>query len=850
MFILRMAWREMRTSWGRLLFFFGCVALGVAAIVVLRSVMQQVRTTLTAEARTLVGADLVVQSSRPWTPELRARIDALLDDVAAASTRTEIIETQTMASAGEERGTGIVRLVELRGLGDRFPFYGALEMEQGRYTHALVRDHGALVQPELLVELGLAIGDTLRLGGQSFTIRGVVTRDRVQRGGGFALGPRVYVDVDDLRRMPILGHGSRATYQILARVDDGELETMARRLRAELRREVATVRTWRSLEDRLGRNLTVSENYLSLVGFAIVVLGGIGVWSVTRVIVQQKLRSVAILKCLGARSRRVLAIYVLQSLSLAAGGSVIGVVLGVIALSFIPPSMLEPMGISTVTVTISAVAQAVAVGLLVSLLFALGPLLEVRRIKPLLLLRADTVDTARRRDWESWLAWIGVGVALVLVAIWQADSLSAGAFVSIGLGAVAVALSLAGRMLVRLVAPLTRSSRFAVRHAVVSLGRPGNQTRVILMAIGLGCFFIMTVRSVQTNLLTELNEQIGGDSPDLILIDIQRDQQAGVAEAIAPFVRREPRVMPLLRARVVGVDGQRVRLATADDVRKQGRLTREFGLTHRLTLQDNERVTAGTFWASPLATTTLDDAAETEVSIEQDVHDEAQIDVGDVIRFDVAGLPLRARVTSVRRVAWDDTQNGGFVFVLRPGPAVERVGYAYVSFVEAQDTPQARGELQRALVQRYPNVSVIDVRTIIASIREVVDNVTLGVTIVGAVMLGGGVLILIGAVAMTRFQRLYEAAIYRTLGASTRTLAAMTAIEYGVLGTLAGFLGAVGALGLSWGLARYLFEIDWRPAPEVLVAGVVLTSLLVCVVGLASSADVLRQKPLRTLRSE
>jgi putative ABC transport system permease protein len=293
-----------------------------------------------------------------------------------------------------------------------------------------------------------------------------------------------------------------------------------------------------------------------------------------------------------------------------------------------------------------------------------------------------------------------------------------------------------------------------------------------------------------------------------------------------------------------------VRLATVDDVRRQGRLTREFGLTHRVTLQDNERVTAGRFWDAPLASASLDDTAETEVSVEQDVHDEAQIDVGDLIRFDVAGLPLRARVTSVRRVAWDDTQNGGFVFVLRPGPAVERVGYAYVAFVEAQDNPQARGELQRALVRRYPNVSVIDVRTIIASIREVVDNVTLGVTIVGAVMLAGGVLILVGAVAMTRFQRLYEAAIYRTLGASMRTLAAMTAIEYGVLGTLAGVLGAAGALGLSWALARYLFDIEWRPAPGLLLAGIVLTSLLVCVVGLASSADVLRQKPLRTLRSE
>jgi putative ABC transport system permease protein len=844
-----MAWRETRTSWGRLLFFFGCVALGVAAIVVLRSVMQQVRTTLTGEARTLVGADLVVQSTRAWTPELRTQIEGILAESRAPG-HTDVIETQTMASAVEERGTGIVRLVELRGLGPGFPFYGALELESGTYDHALVRGHGVLVQPELLVELGLAVGDSLRLGGQPFEIRGVVTRDRVQRGGGFALGPRVYVDVEDLRATSLLGFGSRASYQLHVQVADDELDRLTRRLRRSLRREVATVRTWRSLEDRLGRNLTVSENYLSLVGFAIVVLGGIGVWSVTRVIVQQKLRSVAILKCLGAASKRVLGIYVIQALWLAAGGCLIGVALGAFGLRMIPPNLLEPMGITHVSLTLSAVLQAVGVGLLVSLLFALAPLLEVRRVKPLLLLRADTVQTARKRDWESWLAWVVIGIALVLVAVWQADSLRAGAYVSAGLGVVALLLALASRLLVRLTAPLSRSTRFALRHAVISLGRPGNQTRVILMAVGLGCFFILAVRAVQGNLLHELTEQIGGNSPDLILIDIQRDQRDGVAAAIAPYVRRPPRLMPLLRARVVGLDGRRVQLATAEDVRRQGRMTREFGLTHRAGLQDNERVTDGEFWDGPLTQPQVADGVDTEVSIEQDIHDEALVSVGDVMRFDVAGLPLSARVTSVRRVAWDDTQNGGFVFVLRPGPAVERVGYNYVAFVEAHDTPEARGELQRGLVKAFPNVSVIDVRSIIASIRDVVDNITLGVTIVGAVLLAGGVLILIGAIAMTRFQRLYEAAIYRTLGASTRMLTTMAAIEYGVLGTLAGLLGAAGAVGLSWALARFLFDIEWRPAPGLMALGIALTAVTVSVVGLAASVDVLRQKPLRTLRSE
>ena len=849
-FAIRMAWRETRSSWARLLFFFGCVALGVAAIVVLRSVVSVVRTTLTREARNLVGADIVIQSQRPWTDELRARIEGLLNGQGVVG-RSDLVDTQTMAVPVDGQGGSGVRLVEVRGIERAYPFYGTPELAGGQpYSHALVENHGVLVQPELLTVLNVKVGDEIKLAGQAFTIRGVITRDRVQRSGGIQFGPRVYVDLADLRQTPLLGFGSRASYQLLLRVDEASITRLTQELRREFRRDIVGVRSWRSLEDRLGENLTTAENYLSLVGFAIVVLGGIGVWSVTRVVVMQKMRSVAILKCLGASSGRVLATYVLQVLWLAAGGSLLGLGLAAVAVSMIPSRLLAPVGITSISVTPSAAGQGAAVGLLVSLLFALVPLLEVRRVKPLLLLRADTMTTARRRDWQSWLAGAGVVIALALVAVWQASSWKAGLFVSGGLVVVGLALLGVSRVLVSVVARFARSSRFAVRHAVLSLGRPGNQARVILMSVGLGCFFVLGVRAVQTNLLDSFRLQLGSNSPDLVLIDIQRDQVAGVRSALAPYVTAPPRLMPLLRGRVVGVDGARVNLSTADDVRKSGGLTREFGLTFRDQLQDNERLVAGTFWNGPLTGATTADGFDTEVSVEQMVHTEEHIDIGDKIRFDVGGRVLRTKVTSIRKVTWDEAQNGGFVFVLRPGPAVDRTPHTYVGFIEVGKTPEARGAVQRDLAKTFPNVSSIDVRDVLASIKEVVDNVTLGVTIVGAVTLTGGILILVGAVAMTKFQRLYEAAIYRTLGASTRMLASMVAIEYSLLGALAGLMGAAGALALSWVLARWLFEIEWRPAAGLLITGFVVTAAAVGLVGLAASADVFVRKPLATLRSE
>jgi putative ABC transport system permease protein len=369
------------------------------------------------------------------------------------------------------------------------------------------------------------------------------------------------------------------------------------------------------------------------------------------------------------------------------------------------------------------------------------------------------------------------------------------------------------------------------------------------MAVGLGCFFVLSVRAMQQNLLAEFSAQLGSSSPDLVLIDVQQDQTEGVQSAIAPYVVEPARIMPLMRARVVGIQGARTVLENADAVRKHGRLTREFGVTYRDTLQSNERLVAGTFWNGPAAGTAQasDDA---EVSISEEVRDDAGVGVGDTVKLDVGGQTVRARVTSIRHVAWDETQNGGFFFVLRPGPAVTRLPHAFVGFVRTGEDATRRASLQRALVDGFPNVTVVDVRAVVASVRDVVDNITLGITVVGVVTLVSGALILIGAVAMTKFQRLYDAAIYRTLGAGTRLLATMVAVEYGLLGALAGLVGAVGAFGLSWALARYLFEITWRPAPGLLAGGALLTGILVGAIGLASSLDVLARKPIGALRSE
>jgi putative ABC transport system permease protein len=837
-----MAVRETRASWTRLLFFFLCIAVGVAAIVTLRSVIQSVRGVFGREARALIAADVLVSSNVDWAPEAKRTIDRRFAEFGAQQW-TESVETPTMSRPAD--GRPVARMVELRAVQQAFPLYGTVGLESGQvYSHALLRDHGMLVRPELLTALGVKVGDSLVIGKASFTIRGVLTTEPGRRVGGFSLGPRVLIDYDDLASTGLLGFGSRARHVLLVRVPEEQIRPLVTALRSDFREQFVSARSYRSNDDEVGRDFDRAENYLSMVGLVIVILGGIAVSSVTRVFILQKIRSIAVLKCLGARSDQIMWVYVLQVLILGLAGSVLGVALARAVLAAIPVALGGSTSIlaeAEYGLSWSAAVQGTAVGVLVSLLFSVVPLMHVRYVKPSLLLRDEPAP--RRRDWARISVMVLVSLGLIGVAGWQAGSLKVGAVVCCGFAVLAVVLQIAGRGLVALLKPLVLSPSFPLRHAVLHLLRPGNQTRVILFAVGLGAFFVVGVRSLQASLLEEFSVQIADDAPDMFLIDIQRDQLEAVRAFLADPANGagQSRLIPVLRARVTGVSGRDTNLETFEDVRARGSLAREFTLTYRDHLESNERIVAGAFPTGP--------AQEPEVSVEQGLHERFAINVGDTVRFDILGRTISARVTSIRDVDWRDSRSGGFMFVFRPG-ALEAAPQTYITPLKAPSDTTARAKFQHDLVERFPNVSVIDFHEILVTVRDIMAKVTLAISVVGGLVLFSGALILVGAVAMTKFQRVYEAAVLKTLGASTRTIAKMLLFEYGVLGSLAGLVGSLGAVALTWGVSRYALEIPWRLFPGEHVGGVALTAMLVAAIGVLASLDVLRHKPLSTLRAE
>ncbi|HEX8851878.1 MAG TPA: FtsX-like permease family protein, partial [Pyrinomonadaceae bacterium] len=427
-FIFNMARREIRSSWKRLLFFFICIGVGVGAIVALRSVIQSVNRAVAGEARQLMSADVQAESTRPFSPEALAAIERIARPPLVEA-RTETIEASTMARPASAENEGAL-MVELKGVEPPFPFYGEFKLEGAeQFTHALLADNGAIVAPLLLERLGLRTGDEIKIGNSTFQIRAVL-RQEPGLGGGFRLGPRVYVSRQSLEEAGLTGFGSRARRRLLFKTREGRMDELVASLRDALGSNLVTVRSYRESQDNLTEQYARAENYLALTGLVVLVLGGIGVSSVTRVFIEQKKKTIAVLKCVGGTGRTITAAYLAQVLALGVAGSLLGVALAKAALLFVRARFAEslPPNLSY-DLQPGAVAQGFGLGLLISLLFSALPLLRIRHIKPNMLLREAEADAPGKRIdlWRAVVAGL-VLAGLLLLTSWQAGSLRVGLF--------------------------------------------------------------------------------------------------------------------------------------------------------------------------------------------------------------------------------------------------------------------------------------------------------------------------------------------------------------------------------------------------------------------------------------
>ncbi|HJR15709.1 MAG TPA: FtsX-like permease family protein [Gemmatimonadales bacterium] len=757
-FVLRMTARELRAAPRRLLLLMGTVAVGVAALVAINSFTENLQESVRQQARALLGADLALVSRQAFPP----RVEALLDTLSQQSRLARLTSFAAMAYVPRTSGTRLVQVAAIEG---EYPFYGEIRTEPEAAWAELRTGHHVVVDPSLLSALNARLGDTVALGEGRFVITGTIQSAPSDAGVRFAFGPRIYIPARYLSETNLLGFGARVEHEAYLELPAGvSAQALADKYRSSLRTERIRVRTVADDQRNLNDVLTRLTGYLGLVALIALLLGGIGVASSVVVFIRQRMQSVAVLRCLGATAGTIFAIYLLESGAMGLAGSIAGAAAGVAVQRLLPDLLAGFLPVDvTPTLSWSAVAIGIGMGLWVALVFALLPLLGVRQVSPLAALRRPYESDRARWDRWSLLALLILAGSTVALAAHQVGSWRQGAIFAAAVGVALLALWAAGWSLIRLMQRwLPGSWPYVWRQGLANLHRPANQTVTLVLAIGFGAFLLGTLYLVQYNLLQQLSVSSDPARPNLVLFDIQPDQLPAVERALRDAGLPHTLATPIVPMRIRSVKGRPVTelLAGSPSQASEGpsntwALRREYRSTYRDSVVPSERLVAGK-WSLPRR-------SPAQISVERDLAAELGVTLGDEIVWDVQGVPITTQVASLREVEWARFEPN--FFVVFAGGTLETAPQSFVTLTRI-DQPGERGRFQRKLAERFANVSTLDLSLLQQSLERLVQRVVLAIRFMALFSLGVGVLVLVGALATSRFQRVREGALLRTLGAS------------------------------------------------------------------------------------
>ena len=834
---LRLAWRQARGGRRHLAAVFACVALGVGALVAVGTLGAGLESTLAREAKALLGGDVELRSARPLPPEAAAAVGRL------AGARVVSVREMVGMARGQERGNSL--LVELKAPGPGYPLYGRLATTPAAPLASLLDHDGAVVQREVLARLGLGLGDRLVVGDVTLTIRGVVEAEPDRAASLVTLGPRVLLSPEALERSRLVAFGSRVRYRVLVGLAPG---IGADETRGSLARAVSDpgvrIAAYDEAQPGLRRFFSQLTIYLGLVGLASLLVGGIGVAASLSAFVARQVPTIAVLKALGAPTPLLVAAYTIQTQAVALAAGLVGAALGVLiqpllaaALAGLVPFALEPQ------VQASTLARAVVMGLVVTLLCTWTPLAAVRAVPAWLILRRD-VETSGRGA-RGWSTLVAVGLGLAALALWQAGSLKTGGlFVGAAAAALLGLLGLA-RGLVLMMRRLPPVRGLAWRHGLAALKRPGGHAPRIVVALGMAVMLLVTVGLLESVLGHQIDHEQQRQAPSFFFLDVQPDQRDSFTRLVENAAGAPPALTPVVRGRLAGIDGEPLTRAVVD--RRKGRgeegawyFTREYVLTWAEAPPAGNVLTRGRWWTAAEAVTGV------RASLEEVAARHLGVDVGSRVTFDVQGVAVEAEVTSLRRVDWQSLTTNFFV-VLSPG-ALDGAPATWVA--TARVPAAAEPALQNAVVAAFPNVTAIPVRDVLERVAAVLGEIAVAVRLVALFTLGTGLVVMAGALAATRSQRLYESVVLRTLGATRGVVARAFAVEYGLLGAAAGAGGGLLATILAWIVARWVLEAPWTFDATPVVVGVAATPALALAVGFLATFRLLGQKPLPVLRRE
>lgn len=831
--LLRQGLRMLRRDWrgGELRLLAAALVIAVGAVTSVGFFVDRVRQGLQRDAAQTMGGDAVVESDRPvdpaWPAEAQRR--------GLRSART--VAFPSMALGDVPGAAGAPLLVAVKAVSANYPLRGAVRIVDGgaqRDAQGVPASGSAWVEAPVLLSLGEKVGGYLRLGDARLRIAAVIAAepDRLVQVMGFA--PRVLINEQDLPATGLVQPASRVTYRWLIAGD----RAAVRALVASLSPRLARGQHLETLDDgrpEMQKTLARADQYLGLVALMTVLVAAVAVGGVARRFCARHLDDCALMRCLGLAQRQILELFAWEFAALGTLASLAGVAAG-LGLHLVLLRLFARLLQGDVPLPSAYPAlQGLACGLLLLLGFALPPLEQLRRVPPLRVLRRDVGPPGRRVV----LAYVAGAAAFAALLLWTAGDARLGAIVGAGFVGCVAAFALAARGLLALLASARRG---AVRLAAVGVPwrfalagvqrRPGaSVAQLVALALGLTALLVLAV--ARTDLVDEWRGQAPPDAPNRFLINIEPDQVEAVRAQLLAAGVAEPRLEPMVRGRLVAIDGRRVGPETYDDERARALVDREFNLSYRADAPAHNKIVQGR-WFAPGAD---------ELSIEEGIARRLRIRLGQRLRFDVAGEPVEATVTSVRRVNWDSMRVNFFVIM---DPSLLRG--APQSFITSFHLAQRLAALPAELVRRFPNLTVIDTDQVLEQVRSLLDRIIAAAQFLFVFALAAGILVLSTALAASHDERVREAALLRALGATRRQLGRAQTAEMVLMGSLAGLLAAAGAAAIAWALARYAFDFDFTPRWWTLVAGVAGGNLAALLGSRARMRRILAAPPMASLR--
>ena len=819
----RMLWRDWRG--GELHMLAVALLIAVTSVTAVGFFVDRVERGMQLQAAELIAGDLVLSSASPIRPEIEAQAHR-------RGLRTaQIRQFRSVVLAGEQ-----LQLAEVKAVSEGYPLRGVLRTAGAPYAADAVAGgiparHEAWVQPRLLQALNLAVGNSIQLGESDFKVSRVLTYEPDPGGDMFSVAPRVLINLQDLPATRLIQTGALVNHRLLIAGPPDAVAAFRSDLKPVLERGE------RLLDVKDGRQelrtaLDRAQRFLGLAALISVLLAGVAVATAARRFAGRHLDTSAIMRCLGAPQSTIVRAFSLEMLWLALIASSLGVLLGLVTQTLIAQILDRLLLTQLPLPSLRPLLPGYATGVLLLLGFALPPLLALRDVPPLRVLRRDVSG----RGASAWQVYGGVLAAMAALLYWHIDEPRMVAYVFAGMLVTVALLAAAARLLILLLNRLRGRVGVAWRFGMANIARRPGGSVIQIVAFGLGIMIMLLLSTVRDDLLRDWRRSLPPDAPNHFLINVQPDQVAGIQAFFAQQQAGKTTLYPMVRARLSRINGRAVSSADYENERAKHLVTREFNLSWTDRPQADNRIVAGRWWHP-------DERGEPLLSLESGLADTLAIKLHDKLGFDINGRTREFTVSSLRKVDWDSF-NVNFFTVVPPGVLEEEPASWVTSLYLDAEQKQRLGQL----VKQYPNVTVIDIEAIMNRVRGIMDRVIQAVEFIFLFTLAAGVAVLLAAIQANQDERRYESAVLRTLGARRPVLLRGLVSEFLTLGALSGLLAGLAATSLAWVLAEQVFHFGYRFNPLVGVAGVLAGMLIVGVAGVLGTWRVLTQPPAATLR--